>query len=746
MKFFDKLFSVGTVASFLTLKVFANRFPPACYFYHLEGYDFKPITECRDEGSVATYIAINNQGIKEDHFTSFVNNTFARIKILNYTLSSSVDNPNPYNYFPRVIGKTTLEELELNCQNNLSSDPKNPVWDKCPLQTKVITIKSLKRLTLRNIKLTRDNIKEIGYLINLEQLSFYDCDLSNVSFQYLQGLKKLRDLTYSSSELMILPETALNKKYFGVVRNLKLEGVQFSDANLKELKNLNTLQTFTVDNAYFTDKKIEFYLVDKTKLTEVNIGFNEKQMENVNREISVKLPNVTKKLFIKGVNATNILLNQFQKYDPNLEELHLSDVFLSESLDFLRLKDLKQIHKLTLEKNHKTKITNLRKLKTLRNLKLQEFDVTLDFLNDLGTLIRLQELTIVSCKELGNAVKGERSAVNFGLSKLNKLRVLDIEDNGIDFITNDDVYYLTKLEELIVANEKFDFNNKIGQLVNLKYLFLSRDQIIEIPEEIGKLTSLKFLDLSANGIPTISKNVVSQLSKLENIEYLDLSKNNLTRIPNIFDNMTKLQLLDLSQNNINDHLPEALNDLPAFKEIFTFNNTNIKGDVLTNPNLKDCRYCNANVNDCSSKECYPSDDDDYMSLPISTDGRCGRGHARCAPGICCNRNGWCDVLYDQCFMSNGCQPKYGTCKKPCMICELDMTANDFEYHEDNPPTTHDGHCGEGKGQCPYDYCCNKDGICTSNKDECYAKNGCQGKFGTCWDVSEPRKAEDPSED
>jgi len=210
--------------------------------------------------------------------------------------------------------------------------------------------------------------------------------------------------------------------------------------------------------------------------------------------------------------------------------------------------------------------------------------------------------------------------------------------------------------------------------------------------------------------------------------------------------MTKLQLLDLSQNNINDHLPEALNDLPAFKEIFTFNNTNIKGDVLTNPNLKDCRYCNANVNDCSSKECYPSDDDDYMSLPISTDGRCGRGHARCAPGICCNRNGWCDVLYDQCFMSNGCQPKYGTCKKPCMICELDMTANDFEYHEDNPPTTHDGHCGEGKGQCPYDYCCNKDGICTSNKDECYAKNGCQGKFGTCWDVSEPRKAEDPSED
>jgi len=56
MKFFDKLFSVGTVASFLTLKVFTNRFPPACYFYHLEGYDFKPITECRDEGSVATYM------------------------------------------------------------------------------------------------------------------------------------------------------------------------------------------------------------------------------------------------------------------------------------------------------------------------------------------------------------------------------------------------------------------------------------------------------------------------------------------------------------------------------------------------------------------------------------------------------------------------------------------------------------------------------------------------------------------
>lgn len=29
-----------------------------------------------------------------------------------------------------------------------------------------------------------------------------------------------KNRTYSSSELMILPETALNKKYFGVVRNL----------------------------------------------------------------------------------------------------------------------------------------------------------------------------------------------------------------------------------------------------------------------------------------------------------------------------------------------------------------------------------------------------------------------------------------------------------------------------------------------------------------------------------------------
>jgi len=741
MKIFDKLFSVGTIASFLTLKVYANRFPPACYFYRKDY-----ITECRDEGSVATYLAINNNGIEEEEFNTFVNNTFARIKTLNYTLTSSVEHPNPYNYFPKIISKTKLEELELNCQNNISTDPKKPVLDKCPLQKNVITIKTLKRLTLRNIKLTRDNIENISLLINLEKLSFYDCDFSDISFRYLEGLRKLKDLTYSSSELMVLPETSLNKKYFKAVKNLKLEGVQFSDTNIEELKTLNTLVTFTVDNAYFSDQKTEFYLVDKTKLTEVNIGFNEKQKENVNREISVKLPDVTKKLFIKGVNATNILLNQFQKYDPNLEELHLSNVFFTETLDFLRLKDLKTIKKLTLEKNHRTKITNLRKLKTLRSLKLSEFDVTDDFLYDLGTLVRLQELTIVSCKLLEEEdVEGERTAIHFGLGELRKLKVLDIENNGIDFI-DDDVYYLKNLEELIIANEKFDFNNKIGQLVNLKCLFLSKDQIAEIPEEIGKLTGLKLLDLSANGLPTISKKVVSELSKLKNLEYLDLSQNNLTRVPKIFDDMTKLQLLDLSQNIITDQLPDALNDLPDFKEIFVFNNTNIKGDVLTNPNLKDCRYCSANVNDCSSKECYPTNDDDYMSLPISTDGRCGRGHARCAAGICCSRDGWCDVLYDQCFMSNGCQPKYGTCKKSCMICELDMTANDFEYVEDIPPTTHNGHCGEGKGKCPNDYCCNKDGICTSNEDECNAKNGCQGKFGLCWDVSEPRKAEEPNED
>jgi len=200
--------------------------------------------------------------------------------------------------------------------------------------------------------------------------------------------------------------------------------------------------------------------------------------------------------------------------------------------------------------------------------------------------------------------------------------------------------------------------------------------------------------------------------------------------------MSKLTTLDLSDNNIDDELPKSLNDLSYLTSVFFYNNINIRGKVINNTHLKECRYCSLMQNNCSSKDCY---DDNYMNLPISTDGRCGKGHARCPLGSCCSKDGYCDSFYDQCFMSNGCQPKYGTCKKPCMTCELDLTQNDFEFDENALPTSHNGRCGKDFGtKCPFDYCCTKEGYCGGGRDDCDAKLGCQEGYGLCLEYVEPK--------
>ncbi|OUM65134.1 hypothetical protein PIROE2DRAFT_7941 [Piromyces sp. E2] len=85
----NKILSVGLFASILAVNYIspavANRFPPACYFIqkNSDKYPFDAITDCRDEGQVARYLAYNNYGIKEEDFNDFVNNVLKdKIKTL----------------------------------------------------------------------------------------------------------------------------------------------------------------------------------------------------------------------------------------------------------------------------------------------------------------------------------------------------------------------------------------------------------------------------------------------------------------------------------------------------------------------------------------------------------------------------------------------------------------------------------------------------------------------------------------
>ena len=78
-----------------------------------------------------------------------------------------------------------------------------------------------------------------------------------------------------------------------------------------------------------------------------------------------------------------------------------------------------------------------------------------------------------------------------------------------------------------------------GQLSNLTHLFLSENQLQEVPDSIGQLSNLTSLDLEHNQLQKLP-NPIGQLNKLAE---LDLSENQLQdsekeRIKKILPNCT----------------------------------------------------------------------------------------------------------------------------------------------------------------------------------------------------------------
>lgn len=98
-------------------------------------------------------------------------------------------------------------------------------------------------------------------------------------------------------------------------------------------------------------------------------------------------------------------------------------------------------------------------------------------------------------------------------------------------------------------------SHSIGNLINLKYLFLQDNNISGfIPPELGKLQKLEMLDISSN---SFSGEIPSELSHLKNLQQLRMNCNNLSgAIPASFTNVTQLALLDLSNNSLSGPVPQ----------------------------------------------------------------------------------------------------------------------------------------------------------------------------------------------
>lgn len=102
---------------------------------------------------------------------------------------------------------------------------------------------------------------------------------------------------------------------------------------------------------------------------------------------------------------------------------------------------------------------------------------------------------------------------------------------------------------------------KIEEFRRLRFLNLSNNHIVYLPEVIGNLMNIEVLDLGFNNIQQIPKS----LKELRRLRILDLRENNLTRMPETIRDIGALEILYLSGNPINV-FPEKFGDLERYEE------------------------------------------------------------------------------------------------------------------------------------------------------------------------------------
>ena len=110
-----------------------------------------------------------------------------------------------------------------------------------------------------------------------------------------------------------------------------------------------------------------------------------------------------------------------------------------------------------------------------------------------------------------------------------------------------DVVIASRVTKLISKYENLKtLPDEIGKLINLKYLYLSKNKLTSIPADIGNLINLHTLYLQYNNLTVLPK----EICNLINLHKLYLSYNNLITMPVEIGNLINLKELHLAGNKL----------------------------------------------------------------------------------------------------------------------------------------------------------------------------------------------------
>jgi len=289
------------------------------------------------------------------------------VKNLNYHLvvvlevhnSESKVDPVSDRDFPEDIFKfKKLQSLILSYEKAEQDHSWHKTYHKGSIKKGYLkNFKTVTHLTLKNIKLSQDNINDIASLSKLTTLTLDDCEFDSLSFKPFEKNTSLKNLELLHEYGSFNYGDDINKnvlKYFKNIEILKIEGYEMTQTNVNEICSLKKLNHL----AYPINKKIDTKCQKDLPLAYLEVSYYEHAMDgdeyDEDLEIKVKklnLPKDLEKFYYKELDLT----------EDNYKELvalkHLNELCEIKG-DDIDVKDLKALRKKYSSSNTSTSVVS----------------------------------------------------------------------------------------------------------------------------------------------------------------------------------------------------------------------------------------------------------------------------------------------------------------------------------------------------------------------------------------------------
>ena len=459
--------------------------------------------------------------------------------------------------------------------------------------------------SIRNFPTTLNNLESL----NMSHNSLSEVDLDSIKFDY-KCLKHL-NLSYNG-----LKKTPRQIKNFMNLVNLNLDHNEIEETDdeneidFSSLINLKNLDLFL--------NHIKFFPKIPESLMRLNIGFNSVKVLSIS---SQKLTNllisgneiheIDENISLPSLTYLDISINKLiemppiSKFAPKIETLICSFNFIEKlpsdipstliclNISHNELKQAESFESIVNLKELDISYNHLKSLPKLPN-KLEKFNAEHNEMNEV-TKVTTKNLNVLQLNSnkfirLPDIKDSHISYIYIRDNHLqtletsnicNFIKKIDITNNKIEEIPNE-LYNFKKIQYLGLSNNRIKMISPEISLMNLTSLFISENNISELPPLPKGLTTLSASKCNFTSIPQtiyeaprlnfvdLSINQITEIKKFPNIHTLNLSMNMIRTIPQLSD---RLSNLDLSHNDLRSI--ELAGDYIMIQEL-NFSNNHIR--------------------------------------------------------------------------------------------------------------------------------------------------------------------------